>query len=541
MQRLSRFSFSFFTMSFLIACFFTMAYQSLQVPPPAYAESVANSATNPADSERPTKPTDLQVANLQTTSLTLSWNTSVDNIAVVQYDIYANNVFFATVKTTDGNPPATSVEMTGLTPAHTYRFAVVAVDAAGNFSDTDPLEITMKPPIDEQKPKQPAELSFISVKSNAFIVTWPAVKDNIGVAIYTVCWRQMSATQGTCDTMDVAGKEQLVYSYQVSGLTTYEEYVVRIQAIDAAGNRSEWSDAFKIRTTDVLNPKPPLGLQVTEKTPTGFSFRWSPSTDNAGVKGYEIYLNNKILETIQASAKPAYSIKKLQPSTVYSVKLRAFDAAGNNSEFSNTLSVTTDKKQTLAFTSGLTESVASYNSFTVSWTCIRNNPNVSGYNVYRDAVLVEKNGPQTCSSELSDAISGKQYALKVFAFDKSGATVALTDKYTFNPTLNWNGSTLTFSGRTINTGGSRNLGGEIAFPHQPVFRALGLNANFNKVSNTITATKAGGATIRITTGSNKATVNGRAVTMKRSAEIFDGVPYVPLSFFKQALGVTVKQ
>ncbi len=79
------------------------------------------------DTEAPTTPQNLVASGTTTTTTSLSWDASVDNIGVEGYEIYQDDTLVTTVTTT-------SHEIAGLTANTTYTFYVKAKDAAGNTS-----------------------------------------------------------------------------------------------------------------------------------------------------------------------------------------------------------------------------------------------------------------------------------------------------------------------------------------------------------------------------------------------------------------------
>ena len=91
------------------------------------ASSTLNVTT--ADAQAPTAPTGLTSSNLTSTSLTLNWTASTDNVGVAGYDVYRNSVKINTSIVT-----TTTYNVTGLTPSTAYSFFVQARDAAGNIS-----------------------------------------------------------------------------------------------------------------------------------------------------------------------------------------------------------------------------------------------------------------------------------------------------------------------------------------------------------------------------------------------------------------------
>ncbi len=83
--------------------------------------------TTTPDTEAPTTPTNLAVTGSTSSSISLSWTASTDNIIVATYDIYLDG----TLKTSSATNSAT---VTGLNPSTTYTFYIKAKDAAGNIS-----------------------------------------------------------------------------------------------------------------------------------------------------------------------------------------------------------------------------------------------------------------------------------------------------------------------------------------------------------------------------------------------------------------------
>jgi thermitase len=79
-------------------------------------------------------------------------------------------------------------------------------------------------------------------------------------------------------------------------------------------------------------------LNGSATSATKIDLSWSPSTDNVGVVGYNLYRNGSKLTTV---AGEAYSDTSVSQSSTYSYYVTAYDLAGNNSTSSNTVSITT--------------------------------------------------------------------------------------------------------------------------------------------------------------------------------------------------------
>jgi len=94
---------------------------------PEYVNQIWGGTPPSGDTQAPTAPTSLASTAKTSTSITIAWNASSDNVAVTGYDVYANSVF----KTTVSGLTAT---ITGLTASTSYSIFVKAKDAAGNAS-----------------------------------------------------------------------------------------------------------------------------------------------------------------------------------------------------------------------------------------------------------------------------------------------------------------------------------------------------------------------------------------------------------------------
>ncbi|CAM3355035.1 M4 family metallopeptidase [Aequorivita lipolytica] len=89
---------------------------------------------------------------------------------------------------------------------------------------------------------------------------------------------------------------------------------------------------------DTQAPTAPASLVASNVTKTTLTLSWNASTDNVGVTGYDIFQGSTNIGTVTGTSA---NITGLSPATAYSFTVRAKDAAGNNSPYSNTVNVTT--------------------------------------------------------------------------------------------------------------------------------------------------------------------------------------------------------
>ena len=85
--------------------------------------------------------------------------------------------------------------------------------------------------------------------------------------------------------------------------------------------------------TDTTSPSTPTNLHASSSSATQINLTWTASTDNVGVVGYDIYRNGALL--ITATSSPSYVDANVTAGNNYQYQVRARDASGNLSAFSN--------------------------------------------------------------------------------------------------------------------------------------------------------------------------------------------------------------
>ncbi len=92
-----------------------------------HSKKLRTPTSTSADTTAPTTPSGLAASAVTSTSLTLSWNASTDNVGVTGYQVYLNGTLVA-------SPGGASASISGLSASTPYSFTVSALDAAGNVS-----------------------------------------------------------------------------------------------------------------------------------------------------------------------------------------------------------------------------------------------------------------------------------------------------------------------------------------------------------------------------------------------------------------------
>src|SRR5215510_13482935 len=183
--------------------------------------------------------------------------------------------------------------------------------------------------IDTMPPSAPTNLAVASKNSTSVSLTWTASTDNIGVTGYRIF---DGATQvGTSATT----------SFTATGLAPSSTHTYTARAVGAAMNVSNASNSVMVTTdpsVDNMPPSPPTNLIVTATTSTTVSLSWTASTDNIGVTGYRIFNGTTLAGT---STTTTFIVGSLTPNNSYTFTVRAFDAAGNESQPSNAVTAMT--------------------------------------------------------------------------------------------------------------------------------------------------------------------------------------------------------
>ena len=141
-------------------------------------------------------------------------------------------------------------------------------------------------------------------------------------------------------TTPVATTNGTTTTFTDTGLTNGTTYFYNVAANNSVGVSPDTNEISMVPggSTDTTPPTAPTGLTASGTTATSTTLSWGASTDNVGVAGYHVLQNGAQVATVTGTT---YTATGLTPSTVYTYQVKAFDAAGNVSTGSNTISVTT--------------------------------------------------------------------------------------------------------------------------------------------------------------------------------------------------------
>ncbi len=297
-----------------------------------------------ADTSPPTAPNNLVATVISATQINLSWTASTDDVGVTGYKVERCTGASCTAFAQIGTPATASTVDTGRTAATTYRYRVRANDAAGNLSDYSSIvNATTQAQADTTAPSAPTALSATAVSSTQINLSWTASTDNVGITGYKV----ERCTGASCTTFAQIGTPATTSTVD-TGRTAATTYRYRVRANDAAGNLSSYSSIVNATTqaaADTIAPSAPTNLIASVVSSTQINLNWTASTDNVGVMGYKVErcsgASCTTFAQIGTPTTTTLSNTGLTNATSYSYRVRATDAAGNLSNYSSTVSATT--------------------------------------------------------------------------------------------------------------------------------------------------------------------------------------------------------
>jgi len=354
----------------------------------------------------PTVPTGFSSVSIGEGAYRVSWTASTDNVATTGYNVFLNGRFLSSIT-------GPQYVIRGLKPGVNYDVQVQAYDRAGNRSARSANFSLVS--VVNQPPTVPTGLVASAIRHDGFIINWNASTDPDGtVRGYNIYLNNVYVTFVQNRT------------YVFRGLTASTKYYVSVLAVDNDGLRSGRTTELEVTTAtppDTEPPTVPQNLVNTHLHATKALITWNPSTDNVGVTGYNVFLNDVYVKTV---TNPATEFINLTQLTSYTVKVFAADAAKNRSAFSQVLTFTTKDGIAPTVPLNVTSSEITKRGFRVSWTASTDNIGVEGYHIYRNGVYVNtvKNG--ATSFVLSKLDVNQTHQISVQAFDLAGNRSAQT-------------------------------------------------------------------------------------------------------------------
>ncbi|KGE18881.1 fibronectin type III domain-containing protein [Paenibacillus wynnii] len=315
------------------------------------------------DTQAPSVPGNLAVSGKTSSSISLTWSASTDNVGVTGYDIYRGGALA-------GSATATSFTDTGLSANTSYSYTVRAKDESGNVSGpSSSVSATTNASGGGTLTSYEAEATNNTLTGAAAVSASTSssggskvgyVGNNDGTlqfnginvsapGTYTMTISYLSGEARSAQLRVNGGSPSTVNLPSTGSWTTVGTVQTQIQ-LNAGNNTIHFSnptgwapDFDRIQISggsvgDTQAPTAPANLSVSGKTSSTVSLTWSASTDNIGVAQYVIYRNGNETGT---SAATSFTDSGLNSNTAYTYTVKARDAAGNLSAASVGINVTT--------------------------------------------------------------------------------------------------------------------------------------------------------------------------------------------------------
>ena len=287
----------------------------------------------PADTVAPPAPAASATAG--DVKVVLAWTGVTDPSGIKAYQVWRGTGLAAPALYKSLTTSARSFTDTMVVNGTQYRYALRAVDVAGN---TSPLssELTATP-IDNMPPSVPAPT--VVVGDGRLTVKWAASKDSSGVASYTI-YRAVGADP----LVQAAVVGGTTLTWTDIGLTNGTTYRYAVAATDVRDQTSVLSAIKAAAPRDLTGPAAVDATGAVSDARTELS--WSAATDVSGVGGYQVLravgtsTTFSRVATVPAGTR-TFVQTGLLAGTVYRYQVRAVDALSNVGPASTTVQLVT--------------------------------------------------------------------------------------------------------------------------------------------------------------------------------------------------------
>ncbi|MNI15969.1 Exoglucanase B precursor [compost metagenome] len=355
------------------------------------------------------------------TSVTLSWDHSIDEAGVAGYEIYLDNEFLRNEPYNNSTNRA-STDIYDLTNTQQYEVKIRAKDINELYSEFATITLCPRPKVvnprysiagyDELTEKYNVNIVWdTDAYSSAEIMYEGQTKWYSGHAEYRELYRPESG-EGPTFNFQASQNERITHRC----ITWYGRYPV--------GEFVSFDFVF-----DSTPPVPTNNLKVTSRTQSATSISWAPST-SADITNYAISVNEEIPVLVSKSVN-TYTFEQMPLDEAFSIEVWAINNVDACSIIENLAIEPVDNaapdKPGVPTITNITSSGAQ-----ISWTPASDNVAVAGY------TITINNKPPISTTHTQHTLTGleeaNQYTVEIKAIDASGnlsepATASFTTKY----------------------------------------------------------------------------------------------------------------
>ncbi len=314
---------------------------------PSFVNLVWGGSTPPADTQAPSQPTNLSVTGSTSSTVSLSWTASTDNVGVSAYEIYVNGNYTTTAT-------STTTVVNGLTPSTTYSFYIIARDAAGNLStqSNSVNGTTTASSGGETPPTSCGTENFESIPaaSSSYTtntwtnngITWTAVDSRTD---QTINGKAITIENGTLSSSTISGGiSSLTVTTQMKFTGNPGTFNLYING-DMVGT-IPYSSTITTTTIPNINVSGNTTISITDNSAIGSGSRgrvafddlsWTCYTNLAtaenNIQAFNIYPNPVKNNTLYVTGKNIEKIKRVEIYNVNGILVQAIEKPFNNKNY----------------------------------------------------------------------------------------------------------------------------------------------------------------------------------------------------------------
>lgn len=275
----------------------------------------------------------------------------------------------------------------------------------------------------------PGNLAVSQLTSNSVKLNWTPESGAIGISGYQIFRDGVKIGESTAaEYLDGSVSASTYYAYQV-------------RAFNGAGEFSGLSNTLGVNTPGGVDTESPSAVDslVVSGVSSGSSrtlkvaFKWNPSTDNTGIKAYEIWRNGIKISSTQLLT---YTDQNVSTYTAYDYSVKVVDIAGNYSSPGNHIIVKlssyrdygqADLKSPTA-PQTLTGNLYDYNHIRLIWKAATDNKGVYGYEIWQNGTRISRTSSLSYTTE--SLHEGSKFTYYVLAYDAAGNKSAASNMVT---------------------------------------------------------------------------------------------------------------
>ena len=272
-------------------------------------------------------------------------------------------------------------------------------------------------PTDNNPPTAPGNLRSTSQTPDTLAVAWDTATDDSGTVAGYKVYRDGAFVQ------DVTNAQ----TFSFSGLKCATTHTFEVRAFDPTGNLGPPASATDTTAPclpgDSNPPGPPQNVRAAGATQTSATIEWDAATDDVGVTGYGIYVDDQQIAVLDGTVQ-RYAAS-LGCGQTYKMQVQAYDAAGNASALSAPPTPVTTADCAVGDTTppsspaNLRSTGADATTASVAWDGATDDTLVTGYLVFLDGKQVADAG-DALSSVVGGLPCATTHQVAVKAYDAAG-------------------------------------------------------------------------------------------------------------------------